>query len=181
MKLNGNTILSILLCAVLVLAALCIGSVRGWSSERADILHTFTQEGEMHTSLQHRGYDAANLAVVAARHLPADDGDLAALREGSRTLLSGTEDMALLLSADDDVTNAAMRLADSLPALSTVQDSPRDQTYISMLTAALSTRSSVRHSYTLLVEDFNQRLEGSLLGRLADLLGVNPLPLPEAE
>ena len=76
----------------------------------------------MHTSLQHRGYDAANLAVVAARHLPADDGVLAALREGSRTLLSGTEDMALLLSADDEVTNAAMRLADSLPALSTVQD-----------------------------------------------------------
>ena len=179
MKPNGNTLLSILLCAVLVLAALCIGSFRGWSSERADILHAFTKKGEMHTRLQHRGYDAANLAVVAARHLPADDGDLAALREGSRTLLSGTEDMALLLSVDDDVTNAALRLADSLPTLSTVQASQRDQTYISMLTAALSPRDSVRHSYTLLAEDFNQRLEGSLLGRLALLMGVNPLP--EAE
>lgn len=168
-----------LLCAVILLAALGIGAVRGWSADRAEVLAALTQEGEMRTQLEYRGMDAANLAVVAARHLPADDADLIALRNASAVLLSGTEDPEAILSADAVITRIALQFAQELPLLPSMQASSRDQAYVTMLTSALGRKNGLTHSYTLLVEDFNTKLTTSLTGRVAMLLGVDPLPVPE--
>ena len=176
MKFIRSKLFTPLLCTILILFAVCIGAIRGWNEERSAALAALTASGDMRTQLENRGMDAANLAVVAARHLPDSDADLAALREGSHVLLSGTEDVSVILSADEAITNAALHLAETLPALESVQSSSRDSTYVTMLTATLGKKSSLTHTYTLLVEDFNTRLEGSLTGRLAMLLGVKPLP-----
>lgn len=177
MKITLGNIVTALVCVALICAAVCIGAVRGWSSERDAALTVLTAEGDMRTQLEYRGMDAANLAVVAARHLPADDADLTALQEASRTLLSGTEDVPRILEADAAITEAALRLSESLPQLSTVQASERDRAYIAMLTSSLGKKSSLTHAYALLVDDYNQRLTTSLTGKLAMLLGVDPLPV----
>lgn len=176
MKTILSKILIVLLCVALVGAALCIGVVRGWNAERARALSALTSEGSMRTQLEYRGMDAANLAVVAARHLPADDTDLLALRSASDTLLSSTEDLDTIMAADAVITEVALHFAETLPQLPSVQASSRDRTYVDMLASALGKKSSLTHSYTLMVEDFNERLTTSPLGRLAMLLGVDPLP-----
>lgn len=181
MKISLSKILFTLLCALLLITALCTGAVRGWSAERNEILSSLTGEGEMRQQLEYRGMDAANLCVVASRHLPEDDADLVALRQASQTLLSGSTDVHVLLAADEQITVIALRFAESLPQLPSVQASGRDKTYIATLTSSLGRKSSLNHSYTLMVEDYNDRLSSSPTGWLARLLGVDPLPLPGNE
>lgn len=181
MKTRINTILGVALCVALVVAAVCIGAYRGWSADRSETLNALTADGEMHALLENRAMDAANLAVVAARHLPADDEDLTALRDASALMLSGKAGTEELMLADDVITGVALRFASELPELSSVQSSKRDKAYVSMLTGTLGKKTGLSHSYTLLVEDFNQRLSSDLTGRLAMLLGVSPLPAINAE
>lgn len=181
MKNKLSNILFALLCAVLLLAAVGLGAVRGWSSDRAEVLSALTREGEMRTQLEYRGMDAANLAVVAARHLPADHADLLALRQAADVLLSDTEDADAILAADAAITRIARQFSQELPLLPSMQASSRDQAYVTMLTGTLGKRDGLTHTYTLLVEDFNAGLSGSLTGKIAMLLGVKPLPVPEED
>lgn len=178
MKITLRHILFALMCVALLAVALSLGAVRGWSADRREVRCALTREGEMRTRLEYRGMDAANLAVVAARHLPGEDADLLALRSASQTLLSGTEDIGALLAADAVITDIALRFAQDLPQQASLQASQRDQAYLTMLTGSLGRKSSLNHAYTLMVEDFNQQLTTSLSGRVAMLLGVDPLPLP---
>lgn len=181
MKNTLSTVLGVIICVVLVAAALCVGTVRGWSADREEALNALTAEGEMYTLLQNRAMDAANLAVVAARHLPADDEDLAALRGASSLMLSGKAGAEELMMADDTLTDVALRLADELPDLASVQASTRDKAYVSMLTASLGKKTGLTHTYTKLVEEFNRKLTTSPTGRLAMLLGVDPLPADDEQ
>lgn len=181
MKTNLSTILSAVVCFVLIAAAVSIGAVRGWSSDRNEVLSALTADGGMHELLETRAMDAANLAVVAARHLPGADEDLAALRSASTLMLSGTAAPDQLMLADDTVTDVALRFADELPALASVQASKRDKAYVSILTGTLGKKTGLSHNYELMVQDFNQRLNASLTGKLAMLLGVSPLPAVNAE
>lgn len=177
MKNRLSIILSCLLCAALAAAAVCIGAYRGWSAEREEALTALTTDGEMHALLETRAMDAANLAVVAARHLPADDEELSALRAASALMLSGTAGPEELLLADDALTAAALQLADELPGLASVQASTRDRAYVSMLTGTLGPKTGLAQRCAELVEGFNQRLTSELTGRLAMMLGVSPLPM----
>lgn len=178
MKNKLSNVLFALLCAGILLAALGIGAVRGWSADRTEVLAALTRGGEMRMQLEYRGMDAANLAVVAARHLPADDADLTALRQASSVLLSDTEDAEAILAADAAITRIALDFAQELPLLPSIQASSRDQAYVTSLTGALGKKNGLTHSYTLLVEDFNRKLATSLTGKVAMLLGVSPLPVP---
>ena len=73
------------------------------------------------------------------------------------------------------ITDVALRFSEALPALPSVQQSSRDKTYVTMLSSQLGKKSGLTHTYAQLVEEYNQRLESSLTGRLAMLLGVSPL------
>ncbi|MBQ2952132.1 MAG: hypothetical protein IJE07_01105 [Clostridia bacterium] len=178
MKISLSNILFALLCVALLGVALGLGSVRGWSADRDEILNAFSADGELHTLLENRGMDAANLCVVAARHLPENDADLLALSATSGTLLSGVEDAQALLDADAVITDVALRFADSLPQLTSMQQSQRDMAYLTMLSGSLGRKSSLTHNYTAMVEDFNQQLTTSLSGKIAMLLGVDIIPVP---
>lgn len=181
MKIRLSNILFALLCIMLLGASLCIGAVRGWSMERSEVLSSLGESGELRMQLEYRGMDAANLAVVAARHLPAHDANLVALRQASGVLLSGNDDVQALLEADAAITDVARAFATQLPLLPTVAASQRDTTYVCTLTSALGKMNSLTHTYSVLTEDFNQRITSSLTGRLAMLLGVDPLPAPTAQ
>ena len=78
-------------------------------------------------------------------------------------------------AADAELTRLAARLQQELPQLASVQQSSRDQAYITTLTRTLLAAQSVTDSYNAQVESFNRRLEASLTGKLAQLLGVQPL------
>ena len=77
--------------------------------------------------------------------------------------------------ADAAISAAAAHLASLLPELPSVQASPRDQAYISTLTRTLSEDAGAADAFAAAVQDYNARLTGSLTGRLAMLLGVEPL------
>lgn len=175
MKNTLTTLACALVCAVLVIGGICYGAVRGWRAEQDKVLHPDRQEGTVYAALSERAMDAANLCVVAARHLPADDSRLAELRELRATLENEQATTTLLAKADQRLTALANQLADELPRLSSVQQSPRDQVYISTLTRILGEATDSGASYSAQVRAFNQRLRSSLTGRLAIALGVMPL------
>lgn len=175
MKNTLSTILCVLLTIMLVTAAVFIGAARGWSSERDAALHALTANRELASALEIRAMDAANLAVVAARHLPAGDADVSALRQGYITLSDPLADSEALFRTDAAVSQAAAHLAESLPGMPSVQASQRDQVYISTLTRTLSQATGAAQAYADAAQDYNTRLNRSLTGQLAMFLGVKPL------
>lgn len=174
-------LLPVLLFVLAIAIVLCIGAVRGWSGERADIVAMLEQGGELRELAEKRAMDAHNLGVIAARYLPAEDEDLLALEQASQAILNGLDDAADLLRADDALTAAALRLAERLPSMPDVTASSRDSAYIGALTTALNRKSGVSLSYQQLADNFNSRLSSTLMGSLADLLGTDPIEIPTAE
>ena len=80
-----------------------------------------------------------------------------------------------VVAADAELTKTAAALQKELPTLASVQSSSRDQAYITTLTRALLETQSVTDSYNEQVSSYNQRLNASLTGKLAQALGVQPL------
>ena len=175
MKNTLTTILCILCAMVLAAVAVCLGAYRGWSSERDDALHTVSADGELASVLEERAMDAANLIVVASRHLPENDADLTSLKEVRAVLTDASATAADKTRADAQLTALAEKLAASLPLLDSVQGSARDQVYIATLTRTLSQGTDSAAAYAAAAQRFNDRLASSLTGRLAMLLGVEPL------
>lgn len=175
MKNTITTVLCVVLVAAMVVAAVGIGAVRGWNSQREEALSALSETGELGASIQVRAMDAANLAVVAARHLN-DDADVATLRSAYNTICgSSNADPAQLAQADDAISTAAASLAQKLTGLASVQASARDKAYISSLTRTLSETTGAAAAYAAMMEDYNTRLTSSPTGKLAMLLGVQPL------
>ena len=175
MKNTLTTILCVLCAIALAAGAVCLGAYRGWSREREAALHTVSADGELSTALEERAMDAANLIVVASRHLPEGDADLTSLKEVRAVLTDTSATAADKTRADAQLTALAEKLASSLPLLDSVQGSARDQVYISTLTRTLAQGTDSAAAYAAAVQRFNDRLSASLTGRLAMLLGVKPL------
>jgi len=174
MKNKLSVALSVLVCAVLVFAALGIGAIKGWKQEKADVLAALDKGGELYSLRQTRAMDALNLCALAQRHLPSDDADIAALRHGAGAL-TGQSEFRAVLEADSNVSAAAARLEEKLQGLKA-----RDKDYLSALVDALSPASGVNSRYADLSEDFNARFNDSLMGKLAALLGVKPVSISPA-
>ena len=172
---KGSTVLCILLAVVLTLSAVMVGAYRGWRGERHSVLDSFTSDSTLRTYLDTRAMDAANLRVVAARHLSSDDASLAALARDRKTLSDARATVDAIVAADSELTQTAASLRQTLPTLASVQASSRDQAYITTLTRTLMEAQSVTDSYNAQVESYNRRLNSSLTGKLAQLLGVQPL------
>ncbi len=174
MKNTLANILCVVLVAAMVVAAVGIGAVRGWNGQREEALSALSETGELGASLQARAMDAANLAVVAARHL-TNDADVAALRSAYETICGDHPAPGQLTAADDAISAAAASLAEKLTGMDSVQRSERDRVYIASLTRTLSETSGASAAYAAIMEDYNARLTSSPTGRLAMLLGVEPL------
>ena len=175
MKHKGMTALCALLCALLTLSAVALGAWRGWQGERRETLSAFTANAAMTEYLEERAMDAANLRVVAQRHLPAEDADVAALQQARKTLTEAGAEVEALAAADAALTRTAASLGQRLPQLDSVQRSSRDQAYVTTLTRALMHSENIMDGYNAQVEAFNTRLNTSFTGWIARLLGVQPL------
>lgn len=174
-----RTLLNILcgiLCAALVISAVCIGAVRGWKQERANTLLTLST-GELAASLEDRVMDAANLIVVISRHLDPSDERLARLEE-LRAILSSQASSDILVQADAELTTLASKLEQELPELANVQASARDRAYVSTLTRTLSETTDISEAYAIIVRNFNNGLVNSPTGWIARLFGVSLIELP---
>lgn len=176
MKSTLSTILCILLTAALLAGAVCIGTVRGWHGEMVDTLESISASSDLSEPLRNRGMDAANLAVVASRHLPDKDPDVVLLQQAYSTICVGNSSAAQRSQADAQISIVAASLAQRLPELASVQASQRDQAYISALTRTLSESGTSAEEYAAAIADYNRRLTTSLTGKLAMLLGVEPIP-----
>ena len=171
------TILCVVLALALVVFAVGSGAVRGWSGEREQALNTLRHSTDMAALLQNRAMDAANLAVVAARHLDAAYPDLLTLRKAYTVLTDTAAQPADVAAADAALTQAAAALAQALPPLASVQADERDQVYISTLTRSLAEGTGAADAFANAAADFNRRLAASPTGQLAMFLGVEPLPV----
>ncbi len=171
MKEKIINILSVVGCIVLLIIALCIGAVGGWRDEKETL---YASAPEMGQALQNRAMDAANLAVVAARHVTDTDPSVMALREAFELLQRNDLTMQQLLDADKALANAVADLAQRLPALPSMQASARDTAYLTALTRTLSVDSGLDTVLTEAQEAFDKRLSSSLTGRIAMLFGVRP-------
>lgn len=172
MKKFLSTIICVLLFVAMVAGAVCSGAVRGWSGERDRVLDALLSPQQ-----KERAMDAANLATVAARHLPADDADVLALRDAYQVITSDAPADDAAVRADAAITAASASLAQRLPQLASYQASSRDKAYVTTLTRTLSdaTATDNARSFAASAADFNQRLQSSPTGMLAMLLGVKPL------
>lgn len=176
MKNTLTTILCLLAALALVTAAVCVGARNGWAKEREEALNAFAGS-ENAASLEERAMDAANLHVVASRHLSQDDPDLAALQSARTVLQSRSASSDEKAQADMALTAIAQTLATRLTDMDSVKQSPRDQVYVATLTRTLiQGRDTV--AYAVSIQDFNRRLATSLTGKLAGLLGIKPIDVP---
>ena len=174
-----QTLLNILcgiLCAALIIGAVCIGAVRGWGHERANTLLALSG-GELAASLEERAMDAANLIVVVSRHLDPSDERLTRLQE-LRALLTSQASADALVQADAELSTLASALAEELPQLDSVLADARDQAYISTLTRTLSESTQLSEAYATIVRNFNNGLINSPTGWIARLFGVALIDLP---
>ena len=175
MRMKNSNILGTVVCIVLLVAALGVASVRGWSKERSSALSSIGDQAELTVLAENMGMDAANLCVVAARHLPADDADLTALLAASQVLRSASSGAEALIEADWQAGMTASALIGRLRTLASVQSSIRDQSYLSSFSRIFSGESKIQSVYQEACEAFNSRMGSSLTGRIAMLLGVSPL------
>ncbi len=171
MKQKVINVLSVVGCILLLIIALCIGAVGGWRDEKESL---YASAPEMGQALQNRAMDAANLAVVAARHVTDADPSVMALREAFELLQRNDLTMQQMLNADKALSGAVADLAQRLPTLPSMQASARDSTYLTALTRALSVDSGLEMVLTEAQEAFDKRLSSSLTGRIAMLFGVRP-------
>lgn len=170
-----STLLAVLLCVALTVAGVSLGVRSGWLAEREEALSLTGDLTAMAALIDERAMDAANLAVVAARHLPADDKQLLVLQDAQQTLAQAKADAQALASADNRIRDIAADFALNLPLLASVQASARDQVYISMLTRSLTEGETAQALLYEVAQGFNTRLDASFTGWLAKLTGVEPI------
>lgn len=170
MKEKLSSFFSILICVLLAGAALCVGAVGGWRNEREAV----TASGEAVEQLRTRAMDAVNLAVVAARHVGENDASVTALRGAYRTMKQDRLTSKELAQVDGTITQAAKDLAERLPAMAAVRESDRDSAYVTALTRTLCEETQWSDALRAEQEAFDKRIQASLTGRLAMLLGIEP-------
>ena len=178
MKFNLPTWLCVVIALALVAFGLLFGTWSGYQEDRADVTALLETENGLMDVLEYRAADGLNLCVVARRHLNAADPALLALEQSARALQQST-DLAVRRTEDAKLTASVADVAEKLRASQSFTLSQRDQKYLDMLTADLSNLkgSTAVTVYNTAAQAFNQKLEGSLFGRLASVLGVGACPV----
>ena len=170
----------VLISLVLVLVGLGYGTYGGYVGDRQQVADLLEGENGLAGVLSYRGADGLNLCVVAQRHLPGD-GDVAALRATAQKLANGKGDMAELSSWNGELDAQVSAVRQKLTDSDSFRQSERDQRYLAMLESDLSSlnQSDLAATYNEAAEKFNHRLNDTLMGGLARLLGVKPCELYE--
>lgn len=166
-------VLAFLAMLVLIVGATVYGAYRGWSREFDAVQE---MSGSIDRMLASRVETANNILAVAARHLPAGDEAVAALK-ADRDALSGDDKLSKKAAANTRLTDDAQAVLDKLRALPAVQNDKRDLMYAQSLLPQMLSESgelTAQNDYNRAARSFNERLDGSLFsGRIARLCGVH--------
>ena len=170
----------VLIAIVLVLFGLGYGTFSGFREDRQQVTQLLSGENGLLDALSYQGADGLNLCVVARRHLPQDDPAVLALEESAGALRSAGG-IAAKKAADSALEADFAAVARELESSASFQASERDQRYLSMLEADLSSlgASQAVSTYNRAASAFNDLLAAPLTGSLARLLGVTPCELYE--
>ena len=181
MKRNLPTGACVLIALALVAFGLIYGTLSGYGDERAQVEALWSGENGLSDVLSYRGADGLNLCVVARRHLPQDDPDCAGPGSKAPVRFVPREDIAAKKAADSALEADFAAVARKLESSASFQASERDQRYLSMLEADLSSlgASQAVSTYNRAASAFNDLLAAPLTGSLARLLGVAPCELYE--
>lgn len=169
----------VMISLALVLFGLLYGTVSGFSDDRRQATDLLSGENGLLDVLSYRGADGLNLCVVARRHLPTSDPDVAALETAAQNLRAEKASLVTRRQEDERLEAAAQLVGQKLRATPSFQDSQRDQAYLDMLTTDMQqlSRSAVIEAYNQAAEDFNTQLDKPFSGTIARLLGVKPCQL----
>lgn len=179
MKEKLSSVFSMALCVVLVCAAIAVGVRGGWMDERNSITALAGQyqlvDDAADDALNNFVISCYNLSVVAARHLPADDPRIADLQNVYRDV-AYDDDLAKAVVSSCKAVEASHSLAEELPAMESVKNNAADMYYVTKLTRETAEAPGGIVSVAAdKIAAFNKKLSGSLMGRLASLLGVRPI------
>lgn len=180
MKKRLPTAVCALIAAALVVFGLVYGTWSGFKEDRAQVDELLAMENGLLDVLGYRAADGLNLCVVAKRHLPVQDEDLAMLEHYGRQLQQAAETRAAV-SLDHAVSEAFAAVSAKLKETNSFLQSQRDQRYLDMLTADFANlrASEIVSIYNQAAAEFNSQLDKPASGDLARLLGVEKCPLYE--
>lgn len=165
----------VLISLALVLFGLGFGTVGGFNQERRQVTEGLTGSNGLNDTLAYRGADGLNLCVVARRHLQGDEA-VEKLAQISRTLTDEAISPAEKNDQNRELETAVTAVLQKLQVSPSYRESQRDQRYAAMLQSDLESlaQSGAKEAYNTSAVQFNQKLSGTPMGKLAALLGVQP-------
>ena len=167
--------MSILITVVLILSGLCLGTVRGFQKDRAEVTGLLQEESGLADVLMYRGADGLNLWAVAQRHIPGTE-ELENLRIFSGALAAPGGKLSEKQELDGLLDESVSNVVTLLEGTESYQASQRDQNYVTMLKNDMSSLAgqSFYTEYSSAAEAFNGRLQNTFMGKVAGFLGVKP-------
>lgn len=172
-----SRIIAVVLCVFLVAFSFVYGALKGWQQDAASVESTYSSlQGQLDTRVE----TAANILIVASRHLPADAPEVIALRS-ARDVLASPAPLEEKEQANESMTRSAEQVLAALSLCDTVQSDPRDKMYVdSMLPQMLreSAAYTAKSAYNTAVQDFNTRYrQNPISAFIAAQFGIHPFEL----
>ncbi|HSK67985.1 MAG TPA: hypothetical protein VLA21_01855 [Candidatus Limnocylindria bacterium] len=172
MKRSSAAVLGVLVLLAFAAASLAYGAYKGYGAEKARVESALTSLDATYSARVETGN---NILTVARRHAASDHPLLAAVRD-EVTALSASGPRPQKAQANARLEESARALLKELEALPSVRQDARDYAYVTgLLPQALdqSAQWADAAKYNEAAAAFNQRLTGTLAGRLARLLGIS--------
>lgn len=174
MKTAFRLFLAILAMLALMLVAFGIGAYRGFTEEKFQVDLAL---GSLHDVLNTRIEMGNNLLTVAKRHLPPEDEAMGLIENDIKAL--NADSLAEKAQANEQLGRNSALLLQKLEGLPGVQNDSRDLSYVKgYLPRGFEQSAEWADAglYNAAARKYNDRLDSTLNGRLAQLLGV-----PKAE
>ena len=168
---RGRVFLAFLLMLLLMAAAFGIGAYRAHFNERIRIDQALESLKEVLTARIEMGN---NLLTVAGRHLDASDPMIISIR-AQIGILSGQASLSEKAAANQQLTIDSKALLDILEHTASVIQDGRDLNYVTGLLPRgfeQSAQWADASAYNTAARAFNDRLNSSFSGRIAQFLGV---------
>lgn len=176
MKGKARLVLALLAMLVMMAAAFGIGAYKGFYAEKVQVELALSSLSDLMATRIEMGQ---NLLVVARRHLETKDSLLAQVQQ-DLAALDDYDSLDAMDQANQNLSLHSKELLAKLEGLQSVKNDQRDLGYVTGLLPRgfeLSAKWADASSYNEAARAFNQRLTGTIGGRLARVLGVEQAEL----
>lgn len=167
-----KAVLAFIVMLILIVGAFAIGSYRVYLDERMQVELALGSLGDVLVSRIEMGH---NLLTVARRHLKPDDPLLRAVIK-DMDVLEEADTLHEIAQANEQLSKDSKALLDHLQSVASVIQDDRDYRYVTGLLPRgfeQSAQWADARQYNEAAAEFNKRLNTTLNGRVAKLLGVD--------